>query len=113
MPINKILPVWPYAKQVAFVRWNINGTMGSTVSAYTWTERKKIATILVKPLNYQSMLLEELPLVKYLLHHLKHLHPAQHQKRTHVSRRILPSQPADIGDAETNQEKRYNIHPYK
>jgi len=41
---------------------------------------------------------------------LKHLHLARHQKRTHVSRRILSSQPADIGDAETQLRKNVQ-HP--
>jgi len=35
------LPVCPYAKQVALVRWKISGTIGSTVSEYTYGRNKR------------------------------------------------------------------------
>lgn len=37
---QKNLPVCPYAKHVAFVRLKIKGTIGCTVSEYTYRDMK-------------------------------------------------------------------------
>lgn len=62
----------------------------------------------MKPLNNQSTWSQEpQQQVKYSLHHLKHLHSAQHQRQIHVSQHILLSPPTDTGEVETQKKVKY------